>query len=66
MSYTVKTETGNVTIDLHLEETIYLIPALRYKELLSGEEPGEAGDDVPYEIDSYLTEINTGVIDAIT
>ena len=64
LSYTVKTETGKVTIELHLDETTYLILALRYKELFSGEEPGGAGDDVPYEIDSYLTEINTGIIDA--
>ena len=31
---------------------------------ISGEGTGLGGDDVPYEIDSYLTEINTGVIDA--
>lgn len=42
----------------------YLILALRYKELFSGVGTGLGGDDVPYEIDSYLTEINTGVIDA--
>lgn len=44
--------------------TLYLILALRYKELFASGS-GEAGvEDVPYEIDSYLTEINTGVIDA--
>lgn len=61
-SYEVKTETGKVTVRLHLDETAYLILALRYKELFSGSGPGGGG--VPYEIDPYLTEINTGVIDA--
>lgn len=64
LSYDVKTETGKITINLHLDETTYLILALRYKELFSGSGVGPGGDDVPYEIDSYLTEINTGVIDA--
>ncbi|MCQ4897000.1 type I restriction endonuclease subunit R [Anaerotruncus sp. DFI.9.16] len=59
-----KAETGKTTIELHLDETAYLILALRYKELFSGDGTGLGGDDVPYEIDSYLTEINTGVIDA--
>ncbi len=59
-----KAETGKTTIELHLDETTYLILALRYKELFSGDGTGLGGDDVPYEIDSYLTEINTGVIDA--
>ena len=64
LSYEIKTETGKTTVELHLDETTYLILALRYKELFSGEGTGLGGDDVPYEIDSYLTEINTGVIDA--
>lgn len=64
LSYEIKTEKGKTTVELHLDETTYLILALRYKELFSGEGIGLGGDDVPYEIDSYLTEINTGVIDA--
>ena len=48
---------------LHLDETTYLILALRYKELFTGT-GGAPIRDVPYEIDTYLTEINTGVIDA--
>lgn len=64
LSYDVKTETGKTTIALHLDETAYLILALRYQELFSGSGAGPDGGDVPYEIDSYLTEINTGVIDA--
>lgn len=48
---------------LHLDETTYLVLALRYKELFSGSGTGGGGDDVPYEIDTHLTEINTGRID---
>ena len=56
-------ETGwDKRIDLHFDETVYLILALRYKELFSSTGGGAVGD-VPYEIDTYLTEINTGVID---
>ncbi|MBI9056977.1 MAG: type I restriction endonuclease subunit R [Labilibaculum sp.] len=50
-------------IDLKFDESIYLILALRYKELFSG--GGEGGtQDVPFEIDGYLTEIDTDKIDA--
>ena len=64
LSYEFENVDGKVIINLHLDETTYLILALRYKELFAGGS-GEAGvEDVPYEIDSYLTEINTGVIDA--
>ena len=52
-------------IYIELTETIYLILALRYKELFT---PGGDGTcheyDIPYEIDTYLTEINTDRIDA--
>lgn len=54
---------GVVSIDPRLDETVYLVLALRYKELFGGTSAG-LGGDVPYEIDTYLTEINTGVIDA--
>lgn len=64
LSYDIKTDAGVATIQLHLDETTYLVLALRYKELFSGGGAGPGSDDVPYEIDSYLTEINTGVIDA--
>ena len=64
LSYEIRTETGKTSVELHLDETTYLILALRYKELFSGEGTGLGGDDVPYEIDPHLTEINTGVIDA--
>jgi len=49
-----------------LLEKDYLTLALRYKELLNrGGGNGEADfGDVPFEIDGYLTEIDTGIIDA--
>ncbi len=50
-------------IHLLLDENTYLILALRYKELFSGGSGGGATGDIPYDIDSYLTEINTGKID---
>jgi type I restriction enzyme R subunit len=51
------------TVTLNLDETTYLILALRYKELARG--GGGAGlGEVPFDIDGYLTEIDTGIIDA--
>lgn len=50
------------TVTLILNETTYLTLALRYRELFSG--GGGGGDeDVPYEIETHLTEINTDRID---
>lgn len=46
-----------------LDENTYLILALRYKELFSGSGGGVRVGDVPYDIDTHLTEINTGAID---
>ncbi len=52
-------------IVLNIDENHYLILALRYKELSSGGCGGGGGlEEVPFEIDGYLTEIDTGVIDA--
>ena len=64
LSYEFKNAGRKVIVDLHFDETTYLILALRYKELFAGGSGGTGVEDVPYEIDSYLTEINTGVIDA--
>jgi type I restriction enzyme, R subunit len=55
-------------IDMSIDENDYLVLALRYKELSSGGDAGgsDGGSipDVPYDIDGYLTEIDTGKIDA--
>jgi type I restriction enzyme R subunit len=45
-----------------LDQQAYLVLALRYKELFE-REPGDGSDDVPFDIDGYLTEIDTGRID---
>ena len=63
LAYLLEVNGVKTTIKLHLDETTYLILALRYKELFSSSGAGP-GEDIPYEIDAYLTEINTGVIDA--
>lgn len=51
-------------VALHLDEKIYLIMTLRYKELFSGGEVGGGTGDVPFEISGHLTEIDTGKIDS--
>jgi len=53
----------NVT--LAIDEQTYLSLVLRYKELAVKSERDEAsGGDVPFDISGYLTEIDTGKIDA--
>lgn len=50
---------------LAINEQTYLGLALRYKELAGkGEGGGGSGGDVPFDISGYLTEIDTGKIDA--
>ncbi|MDR1422295.1 MAG: type I restriction endonuclease subunit R, partial [Coriobacteriales bacterium] len=54
-----------ITVSMAFDENAYLILALRYKELFSGESNGSSGDgDIPFDIDGHLTEIDTGKIDA--
>jgi type I restriction enzyme R subunit len=52
-------------IEMEFDKNTYLIMALRYKELFSGGDgDGGGSDNVAFEIDGYLTQIDTGVIDA--
>ena len=52
-------------VTLAINEQTYLSLALRYKELAAkGDGGGAGGDDVPFDISGYLTEIDTGKIDA--
>lgn len=66
LSYQVKDEKSGqeMTIDMRFDENNFLIMAQRYKELAST--PADAGKstDVPYDLAGYLTEIDTGRIDA--
>jgi type I restriction enzyme R subunit len=51
-------------IDVALDERTYKVLALRYKELFTTPaNPGGGEDDVPYDIDGYLTTIDTEKID---
>lgn len=50
-------------IDMLFDEQTYLILVLRYKELSPGGGSG-GNDDVPYDLVSYITEIDTGIIDS--
>ena len=50
-------------VKLNFSENIYLILALRYKELVGKSVDGNL-PDVPYDVESYLTEISTDDIDA--
>lgn len=60
----IKAEDLEVNEDSFIEfnETDYLTLALRYKELSNLR--STHSEETPYEIDGYLTEINTGLIDA--
>ena len=52
-------------VSLAIDEQTYLSLVLRYKELAGkGEGGGAGGGDVPFDISGYLTEIDTGKIDA--
>lgn len=61
LSYTDE-ETGE-TVEKIMDEKTYLILVLRYKELFGSGENGKS-DDVPYDLEGYITEIDTGRIDA--
>ncbi|WP_145519869.1 type I restriction endonuclease subunit R, EcoR124 family [Yersinia mollaretii] len=52
-------------VTLAIDEQTYLSLVLRYKELVGkGDGGGSGGGDVPFDISGYLTEIDTGKIDA--
>ncbi len=53
----------NGEVTMLISETTYNALLQRYKELFSTP-PGTPPAEVPFEIDGYLTEINTGAIDA--
>ena len=53
------------TVTMLFDENAYLGLALRYKELTTHTPVGPSSDgDIPFEIDGYLTEIDTGKIDS--
>jgi len=64
LSYSFGEGDDNHELTLEINEQTYLSLALRYKELAGKGEGGGAGGDVPFDISGYLTEIDTGKIDA--
>ena len=66
LSYQVKDEKSGqeMTIDMRFDENNFLIMAQRYKELASTPVDAGKSTDVPYDLAGYLTEIDTGRIDA--
>ena len=65
LSYKFVNDDGkNDEIIVFFDETTYLILVQRYKEIPGGDPVGPGGDDVPYDLVGYITEIDTGRIDA--
>ena len=56
-------EATGENIKMTIDENTYLILVLRYKEL-SGGGSNRTIEDVPYDLVGYITEIDTGLIDA--
>lgn len=54
------------TVEVAIDEQTYLTLALRYKELSSSDPGPDQGPspEAPYDLDGYLTEIDTGRIDS--
>lgn len=61
--YTFDRGKEQTKIKMRLNETTYLILALRYKELFGSGGGGAGVGDVPYDLEGHLTEIDTGKID---
>ena len=65
LSYEYVEESGKRDeIKVDFDETTYLILVQRYKEVPSGDPTGLGGDGIPYDLVGYITEIDTGRIDA--
>ncbi len=63
--YKLKGEDGKqTTIKTLMDELTFTTLVQRYKELSNSRGGGGGTDDVPYDIDPYITEIDTDVIDA--
>ena len=62
-TYTFGKGKNKVSLEMALNEKTYLTLTLRYKELFTSGGSG-GGGDVPYEIEGYLTEIDTDKIDS--
>lgn len=63
LEYIFKHDNGSSKVTLLLDENVYNTLVQRYKELFESTGGGGA-DDVPYDIDTHITEINTEAIDS--
>lgn len=62
--YQFETQNNEIEIvERKYDEKTYLILVQRYKELF-GSGPENSGDSIPYDVKPYITEIDTGKIDA--
>lgn len=58
-------ETGEkYTLSCEMDKTVFLSLAQRYKELFVSDHGSGLGGELPYDIDGYLTTIDTAVIDS--
>ena len=64
LSYDFGKGKDKFSVDLSFNENIYLILALRYRELFNDGGGDGLGGDIPFEIEGHLTEIDTGKIDS--
>ncbi|MCE7044655.1 type I restriction endonuclease subunit R [Dyadobacter sp. CY312] len=62
--YVFKDRKPKLIVILELDEIVYNTLLARYKELFAGAGTGGGLPGVPFEIDSYIVEIDTGRIDA--
>ncbi len=58
-----KDEKTREDITVIIDQMTYNILVARYKELSRPDEPGTYAEDIPYDIEGYITEINTSLID---
>lgn len=61
--FTNETSGEKITIQVALDETTYKILVLRYKELSTSGPSDDPSEDLPYDINGYLTSISTETID---
>jgi type I restriction enzyme R subunit len=64
LKYFFSKGTEKSVVEMNFNENTYLILALRYRELFSGNGGGIGTTEVPFEIEGHLTEIDTDKIDA--
>lgn len=51
------------TVDMAFDEKVYLVLAQRYKEIAANRTRNPKEEEAPYDLEGYLMEIDTGVID---